>query len=261
MKIKPFGYWKIGIWLLFGYCYLVIGNFSAYALNLDKAEVYFLSEDYFSAIDECEALLSRYKDHRELDRLYYILGISYMKAGNLLRAGDIFDIIINEYPQSELVADACVSRGDVHMLAGDLRKARESYAYIVKDRSGSDIKPLAYYKLAQACMKQGDWQGSRTYFDALSRDFPLSFESRLSRSVQEGNDFFTVQVGAFQGSANAEKLKGALKKKGFSSYVVEENGGSGKFYKVRVGKVKSRSEALKLERQLAGLGYPTRICP
>lgn len=241
--------------------FCIVFPFNAFALNLDKAEAYFLSEDYFSAIDECEALLARYKDPRELDRLYYILGISYMKAGNLLRAGDIFDIIINEYPHSELAADAYVSRGDVYMLAGDLQRARESYAYIAKYRLGSDIKPLAYYKLAQACMKQGDWQGSRTYFDAISRDFPLSLESRLSRGVKEGNNFFTVQVGAFQGSANAEKLKGALKNKGFSSYVVEENGSSGKFYKVRVGKVKSRSEALKLERQLAGLGYPTRIYP
>jgi len=237
----------------------------AYALNLDKAQVYFLNEDYLAAIDECEAILAQKMSSRELDKLYYLLGVSYMKAGNLLRASDIFDIIINEYPHSKLVDDAYISRGDAYLLMEDFSRAKENYIYIINHRSKSNLKASAYYKLALVSLKEGDWAASKLYFNMLNKDFPLSFEARLSKSlIKQDNfqeNFFSVQVGSFLNKRNADNLKETLEKKGFSSYVVEALSKSRKFYRVRVGRFKNRSDAQEMERRLANLGYPTKIYP
>ena len=92
---------------LFGILFLVLGIHAfAYALDLDKLKAYFLSGDYKSAITEGERVLAKVEDSGPIDELYYILGLSYLKDGNYLRASDIFEIILNECKGSHFKDDA-----------------------------------------------------------------------------------------------------------------------------------------------------------
>ncbi len=62
-------------------------------------------------------------------------------------------------------------------------------------------------------------------------------EKKITKRV-----YYTIQVGAFRISSEAEALKRKLQKKGYTVRIVETKGDK-KFYRVRVGKFKSRAEA------------------
>jgi DedD protein len=65
-----------------------------------------------------------------------------------------------------------------------------------------------------------------------------------------------IQVGAFAESAPAEKLAGALRRKGFPAFVSPSTGEAGSRWRVRVGPLPSREEA---ERTAARLKAEERL--
>ena len=242
---------------------LLILSFAAnsYALDLEKARVDFLKGDYPEAIKECENILAYKGYSKDLDELYYILGLSYMKQENYLRASDIFEIIINEFKDSSFKDDAMLGLGDTYLLRGDYTAAETQYKTFLNTQPQTKLKPVVYYRLAQVSMKQGSQKDAQGYMDKIKKEYPLSFESRIQLTVPQDNPVFLIQVGAFSKNANADNLCQILVKKGYKAYIEDVSTGSAHTYKVRVGKLASRFEAEQLQRQLANDGYPTKIFP
>lgn len=235
---------------------------NSYAQNLDSLKVYFLKADYKSAITEGEKLLASYKSSSYgLDKLYYILGLSYMKDGNLLRASDIFEIIIKELRDSPLKDDATLSAGDTCFLMGDYEKAKTYYKQLVDVQRQSNLKPIAYSRLSECAFKQGLTAEGKEYLDKLNREYPLNFEIKLTRGISAPSDFYTVQVGSFGNSENASNLFDKLKSYGYDAYIEETVADGKKLYRVRVGKLSTRREAILLEDKLSTEGYPTKVFP
>jgi tetratricopeptide (TPR) repeat protein len=256
------GHWLFVYWLLLGICCPVLGiSHNGYALNLDKAKVYFLKGNYQECIGECENVLARSGYSRDLDELYYMLGISYMKQGNLLRASDVFEIIINEFKDSGFQQEAQLGLGDIYFLKSDYENAENKYKQILQSSEDTRLKGLILFRLAQCALKEGNWQEAQAYQDKLNKDYPLSFEKRLAKDLSAPQFYFTVQVGAFSNMKNARKLCQELSDKGYSSYVVDPGSGCEKLYRVRVGKLDSRFETKELEKRLIAEGYPTKIYP
>jgi cell division septation protein DedD len=61
---------------------------------------------------------------------------------------------------------------------------------------------------------------------------------------------FSVQVGAFSESAPAERISDELRDKGYSSYVTSAAGSRDGRWRVRVGPMATRAEALKVAQEL-----------
>lgn len=268
----PIGHWKsdinwhllvIGHWLLFGYWLLIIGISPAYALNLEKLKVYFLEGDYKSAISQGEKVLASYSAHSpNLDELYYILGLSYLKEGNYLRASDIFEIIIREFKDSQFKDEARLSLGDTYFFKGDYDKAQMQYSNSINSNPRSKLKALLYYRLSQTALKKGDTQAAKEYLDKLKSDFPLNLEIKLNKDLYALTDiYYAVQVGSFVNYTNARNLCDKLIAKGYDAYLEEAGADNKKIYRVKVGRLKSRPEAAQLENKLSSEGYPTKILP
>lgn len=68
-----------------------------------------------------------------------------------------------------------------------------------------------------------------------------------------------VQLGSFAQRANAERLAGELRAKGFSSLVVPGGGSSGGLFRVRAGPVGDRTTAEELAARLGRAGYPGQV--
>jgi len=231
------------------------------AFDLEKAREYFVKEDYQGTIKECENILAYKGYSRELDELYYILGLSYMKTGNYLRASDIFEIIINEFKDSAFKDDAMLGLGDTYFLRGDYNAAQNRYKTFLENEPLTRLKPAVYYRFAQICVNNRDQRGAREYMEKLKKEYPFSFESRMELTPAQEALSFTIQVGAFSRNDNAQNLCRILIGKGYKAYIEEASSGSGRAYKVRVGKLSSRFEAQQLERKLSNEGYPTKIFP
>ena len=61
---------------------------------------------------------------------------------------------------------------------------------------------------------------------------------------------WSVQVGAFEKRTGAEKLAARLRQRGYPVYIRRTDVGSKSLYRVKVGPVKSRAEAMKLRKRL-----------
>jgi outer membrane protein assembly factor BamD (BamD/ComL family) len=259
-------------YLLFVLCaYFVICALSfvistnAYALNLDKLKGYFLSGDYAQAINEGEKILAGSTYSKGIDELYYLLGLSYLKDGNYLRASDIFEIILREFKNSAFREEAMLGLGDTYFLRGDFAKAKGYYKDLINKYPHTKLKAQLYYRLSQVGYKQSDIKQGKEYLDRLKQDFPLSPELRINRDLCLLSDFpdayYTVQVGCFANIANAQNLAQKLAQAGYPVYMEELNLQGKTSYRVRVGKLRLRQEAMDLEKKLSYEGYPTKIYP
>ena len=86
-------------------------------------------------------------------------------------------------------------------------------------------------------------------------------DSKYIREVKDisSTDLVTVQVGSFREIANANRLKEALELKYNRISITEADIGGSKYYRVRIGTFRIKSEALRLAKILADEGYETLI--
>jgi tetratricopeptide (TPR) repeat protein len=268
--------------LLFCYCFVICALLfdipKAYALDLDKMKSCLLNGDYQASISEGERLLSTTRSNAQgLDELYHLLGLSYLKQGNYLRASDIFEIILREFKNSRFREASHIGLGDAYFVKGDYLKADGVYNDLLSSSARTKYKAGLYYRLSRTAAKLGNAQQEKAYLEKLSSEFPhspeclgkvelfslpQSMETEIAMPAAGNSGFtYTVQIGAFSTRANAQRLVEALKRKGYSAYIEDSVSRGKTIYKVKAGKLASRQEARDLEKKLILEGYPTKIYP
>lgn len=246
--------------LIFLFCLFTVIP-QVFALNLDKARLYFLNGDYGACINEGEKILAAAGNSKDLDRLYYLLGFSYLKEGNYLRSSDIFEIILKEFKKSSFREEAKLGLGDAYFLRGDYNKAAGYYKDLLNDNPRTRFAGTLYYRLSQCAFKTGDISAGQEYLSRLKKEFPLNPETIASKDLAAGVNYYTVQVGAFSSRQNALNLESKLIQQKYPAYIEESSFRGQPSYRVRIGKFASRQEALNLAERISREGYPTKIYP
>jgi len=267
---------------------IVFFGFSAAdASNLDNLRSCFLEGGYKLCIKEGEKLLAQASSGKDLEELYYILGLSYLKDGNYLRAADIFEIILQEFPKSKFEQEAKLGLADSYFVRRDYPKAESIYLEMLKNSPQSKLKSALYYRLSQLGKRTADPQKKQKYLLKLKSEFPQSPEvlsekelfpitnnsavilNNSSAPVKVDNlnnaeiisGWYSVQVGAFSSLNNAKSVVLKLKAQGFSVYIAQQRAANKNIYKVRVGGFSSQKEAKTAEKELKARGYSTKIIP
>jgi len=245
---------------------VVLCSGTCLALNLGRLKVHILNGDYKAAITEGEKLLAASEAASHSDELYYLMGISYLKDGNFLRASDIFEIILNEFKDSSFADKAKMGLADTYFLQGDFSQARSRYEQLLSNGPRGELTAALYYRLSQVALKEGDTTAAESYLGKLRNDYPLNPELQQSIEIcslpPAGSElYYSVQVGSFVNAGNAANLSRKLVSQGYDAYTEEIELQGKKTYRVKVGKAKTRPEAEGLAKKLASEGYPTRICP
>ena len=218
--------------LLFVILTLVMGiSNKASALNIDKVKVSFLSGNYREAITEGERLIARDEYSSEL---HYFLGLSYLKEGDYQRSADNFKIVINNFKDSKFKEEARVGYADTYLLREDFSTARKLYKELIDENPKTKFNEQISSRLSEAESKKAK---------GLQCDLP--------------GGYYSVQVGSFSSINNARNFIQKLISNGYPAYM---EGGNSTF-RVRVGKLDSRSQAEVLGKKLSREGYPTKICP
>jgi len=250
--------------------YFIFPGF-CWALEIDALKTDFLEGNYRRVIFEGQAQVQRLH-LGNTDELNYILGLSYLAESKLDLAQACFRRILNN-SGSKLKEEAALSLADTYLVSGQFELAEASYNKLINDDSNSRQKPAVWYRLSQLEAKRGNHQKSSEYLFKLKRDFPLSPELRATKGIEFVNTpvasceplasvhietgEYSIQVGFFTSSANANNFKDTLLSKNYPAYV--EDSGTG--YRVKVGKFKSQKEALDLESRLSRDGFATKVCP
>ena len=257
-----FSHLVFGFWYYFVICALALGfSVDVYAADLGSAQGKFLQGEYEDAATECEDVLISSPPASSVPQVYYLLGQCYVKLGNYLRAGDTFEVIINEYKNSAIVDAAYLGLADTYFLREDFTGAEKLYNTILEKFPNSQLRGVIYFRLGQAALKQGHWQEAEQLLKKVRQEYSGTFEAGLVGELLGADRFFTVQVGSFGTKINAQNLSDKLAVEGFSPYIVEMDAKGRRLYRVRIGKLNSREDAKKLEESLKEKGYPTHIFP
>lgn len=232
-----------------------------WALDLDTLKIDFLQGNYRRVIFEGQAEVER-AHLANADELNYILGLSYLKESKIDLAQTCFRRILNN-SGSKFKEEANLGLGDTYLVTGQFQQAEDIYNKLIADDSNYRLRPAILYRLSQLGYKKGDRQKGNDYWFKLKRDFPLSPELRFARGIASINanlddpGEYSIQVGFFTNSTNANNLKDTLLSKNYPAYVESFSTG----YRVRVGRFKLQKEALDLESKLSQDGFQTKLCP
>lgn len=233
------------------------------ASDIDDIKVDFLQGNYRRVIFEGQAQINQLNGI-DSDELNYILGLSYLKESKLKNAQNCFKLVLAG-SSNKLKKQAELGLADAYLTAGRFQEAGAIYKKMITDNPGAQ-EAAVLYRLSQLEFKKGNNQLGNDYLSKLRRDFPLSPELRLNRGLaiidtpivsEKDTGEYSVQVGFFASSNNANNLKNKLLYGNYPAYV--ENTGAG--YRVRVGRFKNQNEALNLESKLSQEGFQTKICP
>lgn len=127
--------------IVFSVLLCIVPQISAFAVNLDRLREHYLKGEWREAIKEGERqMMSAKYDSRDLDRLYFYLGICYIKERNLLRASDIFEIVVKEFPRSRFVEQSYVGLIDAYSLNGQFNLALERSGDFLKKYPQSEFR-------------------------------------------------------------------------------------------------------------------------
>lgn len=248
-------------------------SFAASTASFSAAERYFLEGKYDAAISESEKLIASGSGRK--DELYYLKGLSELKANKLGAARASFNHIISDYPWSKKAFDARLGLGDSYFLEGDNTKALNTYNEIVDNYPSDKNIAIVYGRLSSCYARMGLRDKADSYHAMVKAKAPFSFEARLAPAAgsspqntivrktplpDKGSGTISVQVGSFKNKRNADKLARKLSARGYESYVAIPVFSSDKFYRVRVGKFASKDEASGTASRLESDGYRTSIC-
>lgn len=241
----------------------LLAGFPAFASspNLELIKVHLLKGDYKSAITEGEKLMQACDYSPGLDELYYLLGASYLKDGNYLRASDIFEIILKEFKNSAFSEEAQIGLGDAYFLMGEYDKAEGFYKeFLKRSYRGSKFRPQVFYRISLSAAKSGNAREAKEYLEKLNREYPCNIEAAIEKDLGGSRElYYTVQVGVFSNAENAKNLAQELMQKGYPAYMEELLLQGRISYRVRVARAALRQEAVDLQKELVREGYPTDI--
>jgi tetratricopeptide (TPR) repeat protein len=244
-----------------------------------KAERLFLEGKYDRVIREADLLIDSRASRR--DEIYYLKGLSELKSNKFKDARESFDYIITKYSGSKRLSDAYVGIGDSYFLEGNMNAAISKYEEAIDKFPNDKNIAVIYYKIGSVYKQKGVTDKAAYYFDKVKASAPLSFEARMlggsgrggavpvyskpipeitAKRVTSGNSVYSVQVGSFKNSRNAERMVRELADSGYESYIEPPSVSGGKLYRVKAGKCGSKEEADSLAAKLRKAGYSIKIC-
>ncbi|MBU1041320.1 MAG: tetratricopeptide repeat protein, partial [Proteobacteria bacterium] len=127
---------------------------------------------------------------RRVPRALLNLGLLNLKVGNLAEAKAYFNIIKKKYKNDQNAALVPYSLGEYYRGKGDLRKAADQYQDLIQDYPDSKLAKETAYTLAQTLRKLGDYEKAFKIVDYIDKRWPLFYMEapdflRLAAEVEE----------------------------------------------------------------------------
>ena len=140
------------------------------------------------AIEEFEKLPSNFPNSKLAAEGVYYVGIAWQQKGDLAKAADAFQRLIDRYPYSDRIKDAVkrefdianefASGGKVKVLGVPAlpgqEKSIELYKHIVKNAPFGTYGAQAQFSIGEVYKAQGEYAEAQKAFQAVMDDYPSS---------------------------------------------------------------------------------------
>jgi tetratricopeptide (TPR) repeat protein len=127
---------------------------------------------------------------RRVPRALLNLGLLNLKVGNLPEAKAYFNILKKKHKLDQSAAMVPYALGEHYREKGDLKKAAEQYQELIQDHPDSKLVKEAAYTLAQTLRKLGEYEKAYKIVDYIDKRWPLFYMEtqdflRLAAEVEE----------------------------------------------------------------------------
>ncbi|MDQ7833808.1 MAG: tetratricopeptide repeat protein [Humidesulfovibrio sp.] len=127
---------------------------------------------------------------RQVPRALLNLGLLNLKVGNLGEAKAYFNIIKKKYKIDQNAAMVPYSLGEYYRGKGDLKKAADNYQELIQDYPDSKLAKETAYTLAQTLRKLGEYEKAYKIIDYIDKRWPLFYMEapdflRLEAEIEE----------------------------------------------------------------------------
>jgi len=152
-------------------------------LNLDEVVDEFLrgmvdyyNDAYWPAIAAFQRRLEADPDDRP-DAAHYYMGASYEALGLLAEANEEFQLLVTDYPQSDLMGEAWRGQARLAARAGDVEGSRELYDKFAADYPAHPLAPHALLSRARLAEDAGHLGQAIEEYLALAEAYPDHVDS------------------------------------------------------------------------------------
>lgn len=166
------------------------------AEQLSFALEFFNGQEYKEAIRELQKLLKHYPKAREAAEAQFYIGKCYEGLGDLYKAYQEYQLVIDKYPYSNLSADVIKKQFElaermiegegqrnefIGAIVGGSDKVVEVLESVIRNAPYNELAPKAQYKIGLYLLEHSLYQESRDAFQKVINDYP---ESELAKAAE-----------------------------------------------------------------------------
>ncbi len=142
--------------------------------------------DYMQVAKQYEALLKRYPDSKDNERILYQLARAYDLAGEMDKALAVLTRLVKEFPDSKKIEEAQFRRGEILFSQKSYSKAAAAYRVVLNNRK-SEFYERALYKHGWSLFKSNSFDTAlKSFYDLLDYHFESKKDyDQFSRSEKE----------------------------------------------------------------------------
>lgn len=242
--------------------FLFCSGYFCFAMDTSTLNARFLQGNFREVVSAGEALLQN-GSCSDKQELYKLMGLSCLKMNQPKEAKKYFQESLRLSGQASLNEEASVGLADAFLISGELLDAERIYKFVLEKDPGTKFKAAIFYRLSKIAIRNGESEKADEYLVKLKNEYPLNLELRSKEGLEylsvarEENIVYTVQVGYFSNSTNAENFRDKLIAKGYPAYLQCSSGAC----RVRVGKFSRFKDAVDLQKKLSADGFSTKIFP
>ena len=156
------------------------------------ADSLFQESDYLNAAHEYKRLLFLHPDTPQSDFIAFRVAASYQNAGKLKNAIRAYQLLIDTYPESSLVARCKNNIAQCHILLGDSKQGLSSLKRFIEEYAESDLAPRAHFTLGILHIDKREWTQARQVWNDVSLAYPESpfagVSNRLAQKVKDAEN-------------------------------------------------------------------------
>ncbi len=140
-----------------------------------KAEKYFSTKKYQSAIEILDELIYKFPQSLLIPDVYYLKGdIYYFKYNNYIKAIENYKEVVGRYPSSKFSSNCQYKIGECYRKLNMFKEAIEAYQEFIHNYKNVDFIDYAYYYIADSYEKLQNYSRSKLYYELILADFPES---------------------------------------------------------------------------------------
>ena len=157
--------------------------------QFDFAKHYFLSGEYFRAIDEYKRFIYFFPEDNRVKTAMYKIGMSYFNSKSFNDAINSFNMLIDKYSDTDFsMTDLCtkaylmISKCHIHLNEYD--SAAICLNNLITITDDMDVKDEAYYQIGWIYLEKASWEKARINFAKISPQSKNKYQlKRLSKEL------------------------------------------------------------------------------